>query len=432
MENSKALPLLFSVILFSTLTGCGLQGCGNQEQVCDSDSIVSHTVDTALVGRLTDFVAQKNRFADEQLCLSVFDLTVDTAIFKLHGGRLIAPASCLKLLTAVAALKSMGMDYEYRNRLSLLGENQHGVFYGTVFLRMDDDPLFESFSGFVQALRDEGIRRIEGEILFDLTRTDTLKAHPSAAVWDIPYHKLPLLLKGEQRVKQEFLYQLSAAGITFRQNPLFADPNIAAYDPASTPFLSRLATDMSESRARTLAEENHRLTDVVTPMLLNSSNIKADALLWHLNHVYGRMCEGNVLHAFLKYQLGIDYSTSSLVINDGSGLSPDNRLTADFLVQLLRYTYQQKPIFQYFIDEALPTPAGGERCGSLTSRMAGTPCVGRVFCKTGTLVTIGGSGLAGYAKGANGHWYAFAILNIDTPVADARIFQDKFCTELVK
>ena len=64
--------------------------------------------------------------------------------------------------------------------------------------------------------------------------------------------------------------------------------------------------------------------------------------------------------------------------------------------------------------------------------MENTPCVGKIFCKTGTLVTIGGSGLAGYAKGSNGHWYAFVILNIDMPVADAREFQDKFCKELVK
>lgn len=417
-------------MIISCLMGCGKQGQNEQEQA--GDSIVSRTLDVAFIQRLTDFVSQKNRFTDEQLCFSVFDLTADASVYKLHGWRPIAPASCLKLLTAVTALKNMGMNYEYRNKIGILGEIQHGIFYGTVFLRMDDDPLFESFSGFIRALKDEGIHHIEGEIIFNLTRTDTLKAHPTAAVWDIPYNKLPLLLKGEQRVKQEFMYQLSAAGIKFHRNPLFTDRNIALCDSALMPYQYRLATDMVQNKAKTIAEENHPLTDVITPMLLNSCNIKADALLWHLNHVFGGMYNNNVLHAFVKYQLGIDYPTSSLVINDGSGLSPDNRLTADFLVQLLRYTYQQEPIFRYFIEEALPTPAAGQRCGTLITRMANTPCVGRVFCKTGTLVTIGSSGLAGYAKGANGHWYAFAILNIDTPVADARIFQDKFCTELVK
>jgi D-alanyl-D-alanine carboxypeptidase len=190
---------------------------------------------------------------------------------------------------------------------------------------------------------------------------------------------------------------------------------------------------MARTTARPVAGEVHRLTEIVTPMLRNSSNIMADALYWHLNNVYGRLFDTDILHVFLRHELGLDYdSDSSLVVNDGSGLSPDNRLTTDFLVKLLRYVYADADIFRYYVGEALPTPCSDERHGTLVYRMANTPCVGHVFCKTGTLVTIGGSGLTGYALGSNGHWYAFSILNIDTPVADARTFQDRLCTELVK
>ncbi|MBQ9642103.1 MAG: D-alanyl-D-alanine carboxypeptidase [Bacteroidaceae bacterium] len=425
---------LLYIILATTLClgSCGGKQTGEDTEGLDSDSIVDLAIDTLMAGRLEGLVSHKVRMTDEQLSLSVYDLTAQQPIYAFREQTLVPPASCLKLLTAVAALKYMGMNYEYHNRLSIKGDVQHGILYGSVILQAEDDPLFESFEGFAQAIKGAGIRHIEGDIVYDLARTDTLKAHASAKSWDIPYNKLPVLLKGEERVKREFMAQLTAQGIKFKQNPVFAGHDIAAHEAESSPLRRRLAIDMVQCGSTLLAEDSHRLTDVITPMLLHSSNIKADALIWHLNHVYGRLYEENPLHAFMKYELDTDYAESPLVINDGSGLSPDNRLTTDFLICLLRYAYGQKPIFRYLIGEALPTPATGERCGTLDVRMANTPCVGKVFCKTGTLVTIGGSGLAGYAKGSNRHWYAFAILNIDMPVADAREFQDKLCRELVR
>jgi len=422
--------LHITLVAMICLCGCGGSTGGDQE---GSDSCeVDLSIDTLLAKRLEGLVGQKVRMRDDQLSISVFDLTCGQPIYTFRDQELIAPASCLKLLTAVTALKYMGMGYLYHDSLYIKGDVQNGTLYGSVIVRTDDDPLFESFDGFAQALRDAGISRIEGDIVFDLARTDTLKAHATAKTWDIPYHKVPLLLKGEQRIEQEWMYQLAAKGIRFRRNEMFAGHRIADNDPVVTPLLHRLSIDMAHCGAQPVAGVAHTLTEVITPMLLHSSNIKADALYWHLLHVYGRLYEEDVLHAFMKYELGVDYPTSRLVVNDGSGLSPDNRLTTDFLVRLMRYAYKEKPIFRYFIGEALPTPGTGERQGTLMTRMANTPCVGRIFCKTGTLVTIGGSGLTGYALGRNSHWYAFSILNIDMPVADAREFQDKFCKELVK
>ena len=56
----------------------------------------------------------------------------------------------------------------------------------------------------------------------------------------------------------------------------------------------------------------------------------------------------------------------------------------------------------------------------------------RIFCKTGTLTSIGASSLCGYAHGCNGHWYAFAIINRDSPVGESRLYQDMLCKVLVK
>jgi len=423
--------LLYILCSLCTLcVSCG--GQGNSTERDDSKPTADLTIDTALIQRVEAFVAGRVKMSDEQLCISLYDLTADTTVYQFRSQTPIVPASCLKLLTAIAAMREMGMDYEFHDSLFIKGEIQNGTLYGSVVVKADDDPLFESFDGFAQALSEAGISRIEGDIVLDLARVDTLKAHPTAKTWDIPYHKLPLLLKGHERIRKEFMFQLNANGIRFHENPVFAAHDIANRDASTTPLLHRLAIDMASCGAQAIAGETHRLTEVITPMLMHSSNIKADALYWHLQNVYGRLYNENLVHHFLRKEMDIDYPTSGLIIHDGSGLSPQNRLCTDFLTQLLRYAYGNPLMFLYLIGEALPTPGAGERCGTLQERMANTACVGRIFCKTGTLVTLGGSGLAGFAKGSNRHWYAFAILNIDMPVADARIFQDRFCKEIVK
>ena len=41
-------------------------------------------------------------------------------------------------------------------------------------------------------------------------------------------------------------------------------------------------------------------------------------------------------------------------------------------------------------------------------------------------------GVCGYAHGRNGHWYAFSIINRDSPVEESRLYQDMLCKVLVK
>ena len=80
----------------------------------------------------------------------------------------------------------------------------------------------------------------------------------------------------------------------------------------------------------------------------------------------------------------------------------------------------------------MATPGEPSRRGSLLSRLAHTDYRDRIFVKTGTMTTIGGSSLAGYIHGHDGHWYAFSIINTDSPVAESRIFQDRLCKTMMK
>jgi len=93
----------------------------------------------------------------------------------------------------------------------------------------------------------------------------------------------------------------------------------------------------------------------------------------------------------------------ALVLDDGSGLSRGDMITADATVQLL--TFMSKHRFANVFRDALPI-AGVD--GTLRNRMRGTPAENNLRAKTGSLSSA--SSLAGYVTTAAGEKLAFSIM----------------------
>ena len=91
---------------------------------------------------------------------------------------------------------------------------------------------------------------------------------------------------------------------------------------------------------------------------------------------------------------------------DGSGLSRDDRLTADTLVRLL-HAMSSSPLRSQWLD--LQAAAG--KSGTMLRRLRDTQAHGRVFAKTGTLRDV--RALAGTVPGADGRDHHFAVLAND-------------------
>lgn len=367
------------------------------------------------------------RLDTANIAISIYDLTTRQHIYSMHDEQPLPPASCMKLPTAIAAVKLLGMDHRYNVSLQMRGKMKGDTLVGNLMLKADDDPLFESFDELVKRLRRTGVRAVRGNIYHKLVREDTLRPHPTAKTWDIAYHRTPLLLKSRKFVERTFLASLRMGGISFKS------------DPAVRP---------AEQRYVFVGSVSHGIRDVISPMIIHSSNIKAEALFYHLDYKQ-HLAPDRRIHwvtphaveqflektfrtdtAMLIDGMPVNSTTRTMqgfVLNDGSGLSPDNRLTAAFLVDLLRYAYADRPLRDYLIGEALATPGDAVRRGSLLTRMQQPEYRGRIFVKTGTLTTIGASSLSGYLQGSDGHWYVFSIINTDSPVAESRIFQDRLC-----
>jgi len=118
--------------------------------------------------------------------------------------------------------------------------------------------------------------------------------------------------------------------------------------------------------------------------------------------------------------------TDGCVMDDGSGLSKENRLTAIAVTELLAVMYQRHG------DAFVETLSVAGQDGSLAKRLRNTPADGRVFGKTGYV--FGTSALSGYVRTRSGRTIAFSLLMNDVPWGElwkSRLAQDKACLRLV-
>ena len=378
--------------------------------------LTTHEADSAMAKKVLRFIESPTRLDTANIAVSVWDLSSNSPVVQWHDQELMVPASSLKLLTAISALKRLGHDHKYTEKVLMTGTLKNGILHGDIIFQADDNPMVETLNEYTNAISRAGIRKIDGRLILNLMRTDTLKAHHTASLWDIPYNRTPILLKGAPRVAQEIRLLLKQAGVD-APRPIIEE-GMKIYPTA-----------------RVLKSKTTDMIDVIAPMLIFSSNIKADALYYHVDHYKDRYTTGigkreSVLDAFLRENLR--YDTTGFILNDGSGLSPENMVSADFLLSLLRYAWTEPEIKDILINEALATPGHPTRRGSLIYRMNDPIFVNRIFCKTGTLTSIGASSLCGYAHGRNGRWYAFAIVNRNSPVEESRLYQDMLCKVLVK
>ncbi|HEX8118409.1 MAG TPA: D-alanyl-D-alanine carboxypeptidase/D-alanyl-D-alanine-endopeptidase, partial [Pyrinomonadaceae bacterium] len=158
------------------------------------------------------------------------------------------------------------------------------------------------------------------------------------------------------------------------------------------------------------------LSVIAAQTLKPSQNLYAELLLRTLGKVAGppdpklssEDAGEQVVRKFLT-QAGID--PSGLVMNDGSGLSRSDLVTADTTLQLLVYMNRHR----FGSEFRLALPVAGVD-GTLRNRMKGTPAQGNVRAKTGTLGTA--TSLSGYVFSAAGERLVFSLM-INNPPRDA-------------
>ncbi|MEE1288234.1 MAG: D-alanyl-D-alanine carboxypeptidase, partial [Bacteroidaceae bacterium] len=77
----------------------------------------THGRDSIMEERLARFIVSPTRLDTTDIAVSVWDLSSNTPVLQWHDQELMVPASSLKLLTAISALKRLGTDQRYHERV---------------------------------------------------------------------------------------------------------------------------------------------------------------------------------------------------------------------------------------------------------------------------------------------------------------------------
>lgn len=101
--------------------------------------------------------------------MSVLVIKGDNVMISHLAERPMQPASTMKLVTTMVGLERLGPVFKGRTEMRSAGEVKNGVLKGDLVLRGGADADFsgEALENMLRALRYQGIKRIEGNLVFD-------------------------------------------------------------------------------------------------------------------------------------------------------------------------------------------------------------------------------------------------------------------------
>lgn len=354
--KSKRSILSFTILLFTLLSVFGATG----EEA------------------LNEFL-KRNGIASEAVSVKIIDLSDGSVIATHNEETPLVPASIMKSVTTAALLESAGPDWRYHTRIFIDGRNDLGYLRGNVIVEGACDPTLNSdkepysndiIDEICEALSSQLITRIEGSIIIDEGNFSG-RAQPDS--W-----------ANEDRKKY---YGTGCHAFNYSDN---ARGDFAVADP-SAPFMTSLKRKLD---AKGIEIENNvipegkrvqihehlsaPLDEIMRSCMMRSDNLFAEAML----RTYGKLegCDGSTEEATLK-ELDL-WQAKNLPLNgveifDGSGLSRSNRVTANFMSELLK-TMSDNPYYASFF------PLAGQE-GTLKKFLAGTHLDSYIAMKTGSM-----------------------------------------------
>lgn len=380
-------------------------------------------------------------------------------IFTLNETKHLKPASTMKILTAGAALELLGTNFQFKTELLTNGVIKNHVLKGSVYMKAGGDPTFHmnSLSLFVDALKNKGIRSIDGNVVIDdsnYSDIHTLNMLSWSKISDPG--KYPLFvnvdppaniqagsrswLKMKKRLRR--LLELNEDYVIYQN---MAEPDLwtgqdflQLLRKARIQVTGQVIRGKVPTAASTIGTVTTPLTKVIHDMLKSSNNYYADMMIRNLAAQSGQR-PANVeagmqfIYSFLD-RVGISRDAYSL--NSGAGFTHRSYITAGALCAVLNYLREQPAVSSIFVD-SLPV-AGLD--GTLRHRMRRTEAQGNVHAKTGYLggrvsrskIRDGVVALAGYATSSAGKTLTFVFLynGSRSPQLVRSIF-DKLCVDLV-
>ena len=369
--------------------------------------------------------------AREQSCLVVED--GDRVLFEERASERLVPASTMKVLTGMAALRKLGSDFRYETSVRAEKAPFNGVLDGNLFLVGAGDPLLET-DDYAATFRNQpqvytrledladrtiaaGVREIRGSVVGDESRYDTVRSVPS---WKPGY-----LTANE-------IGPVSALVVNdnftlYKPAPRQPTPSPALHSATVLTKLLRdrgvITGDPMEGAAvlhsiEVASVSSPPLTDVVGEMLRESDNMTAEMLVKELGvRARKRGTWDDGVKAVRDILVESKFPADGYEAVDGSGLDVSDRITCALLMDALDVVGPQGPVAAGF--------AVAGRTGTLAERFVNNPAAGRLRAKTGSLDHV--VGLTGFVDTTGERTLEFALLANALPdrLASGRALQER-------
>ncbi len=431
---------------------------------------------------------QKDLTSNPAIHVGMVVLAPDTGatLYQYQGEQYFHPASNAKLLTATAAMLSLGADYHFTTSLNTQKPIHDASINGNVYLHFSGDPSLQADDLFslLRTLKQQGVTKINGNIILDNTifpenlqalgiiRDDSMWAYGvdahsimidenSAWVSFSPHTPTPQIQKVTpdgikvisnltwETPENQTLCSFNAIPInattinlagclpTHLDSTLglaLPDPDLYAVNLVTKDLASlgikvsgKVMLGAMPNGTVVLAQHNSApLSSLLTTMLKNSDNLYASAITktMGLKH-YGIGGDKAGAAAIMDYLA--PYQLPLYKLEDGAGRSYYDLVTPMVMAQLL-YQTSQNPALAKFLRSALPIVAVD---GTLTDFP--TPLLkGKIIAKTGTMTDT--SALSGLMIAQSGHPLIFSLLIDDTPMNnhDLKLFQAQILEDVYK
>lgn len=326
----------------------------------------------------------------------------------------MVPGSLVKILVAVAAIKTLGADYTYTTEIR--GNLVNGVV-GDLYVVGGGDPLLvrrdyvatekyptlypTSLEALIDATVASGVKQITGSVIGVESRYDTQRY---VSVWPESFHgveagPLGALMSSDAMVAATGMRATNPAdGAAMDVSSLLSARGVVV---TGSVRVGRVADDLPVLASVVSAP----MSDIVTELLVNSDNNTAELILKEMG--LKSKGEGSTAAGLTALQefLQANYKDDVAVLSDGSGLSAQNGATCSLTMKVLADNE----------DWLLPSLAIAAETGTLRDFFRASPVAGIMRAKTGTLTNV--KGLAGYVPVEDDEAVRFSLI-MNAPSAD--------------
>ena len=344
-----------------------------------------------------DTVLQETLFTTASIGIKIVAVRTGEVIYEKNPRKLHHPASTTKLFTAATALARLGSDHRFETTLYVDADADTQVIQNLYF-KGRADPLLQprDIVTLVDALLENDVNLIQGNIVVDATYLDTVREGPGW-MWDDRPLRLSALSIRQIEPEPGTRSRALACGYLLKneleQKGIEVTGNVV---PGTVPLDARpVAKHLSPPLADILKLMNKPSDNWIAELLFKAigAEVMGEPGTWQK----GR----DAVNEFLEEITGEPPAHRFV---DGSGLSRYNLLNAELLTQLLVSMHHDFKLMPEFL-ASLPI-AGVD--GTLRNRMQGMLGEQVLRAKTGTLSGV--SALAGYTTTADDEVVAFGIL----------------------